>query len=160
MPRSYSPLADVMAQVIPSDAKDRIYGIGLVQRRWRNAVGVELARRSEPDSLNDGVLTVRVTDPAWGRMLMKLGQRIVPRLNHALGVRLVRRINFKTVSRLEQAPMASLPSDSGPRSSGAVLPESVAKVVDSIQDSEIREIVGRTAARYFAARKNAERRRT
>lgn len=147
-----------MARVIPGDAKDRIYGIGLVQRRWKYAVGAELARRSEPDSLSEGVLTVRVTDPAWGRMLMKLGKRIVPRLNQALGIRLVRRINFKTVRRLEQAPVS--PGPSSPRSVGIVLPVSVAKAADAIEDSELRALVGRTAARYLAFRKNTERRRT
>lgn len=158
VPRSYSLLADVMKRVLPSETRDRIYGIELVQKRWKDAVGADLARRSEPDSLNDGVLTLRVADAAWGRMLMKLGKTIVPRLNRELGVWLVRRINFKTVTRLEQADALPPPALSGARD--VVLPEAISKAAEAIHDAELRAIVGRTAARYLAVRRDEEKRRT
>src|SRR3972149_7964031 len=89
-------LAELLERALPPAARRRIYSVALVEKRWASVVGPEIARRSEPETLEDGVLTVRVTDPAWGKMILKLQGRIVPALNRAVGKGLVRRINFPT----------------------------------------------------------------
>lgn len=117
-------------------------------------VGEELARRSEPELLTGGVLTVRVTDPAWGRMILKLSGRIVPALNRAVGMNLVRRINFQTRSEFKKERPAA------PARPKAVLeppPESVSRAAASISDPELRAIVERSAASYLRARERRER---
>ena len=45
--------------------------------KWVDVVGTELPLRSEPSSLGVGVLTVRVSDAAWGRMILKLQRDIL-----------------------------------------------------------------------------------
>lgn len=129
----------------------------LIARRWRDAVGTELARRSEPEALKDGVLTVRVTDAVWGKSIYKLQHEIVPAVNAVLGGRLVRRINFTKKSRLQrpaptETPEASLRDNAEP-------PPSVVRAAANIEDDELRSMVLASAARYLAAKDRRKRKR-
>ena len=133
-----------------------MYSLPLVEKRWAEVVGQEIARRSEPEALENGVLTVRVTDPAWGKMISRLQARIVPALNRAVGKGLVRRINFIRRERLlkpvaEEAPRAEASVAPGPP------PESVMRASDGISDEELRETVRKSAALYLRAREERQR---
>ena len=99
--RSVVLLSEVLRRALPDRARARIYSIELLQRQWERSVGHDLARRSEPEALQDGVLTVRVVDPAWGRMILKFQHRIVSSVNRAAGERLVRRVQFVRRERLQ-----------------------------------------------------------
>src|SRR3990172_4466672 len=88
-------LAELLERALPPAARGRVYSVALVEKRWASVVGPEIARRSEPETLENGVLTVRVMDPAWGKMILKLQGRIVPALNRALG----KETSFKTPLR-------------------------------------------------------------
>lgn len=141
-------LADALKQALPEELSQRIYSIGLVQKRWEEAVGRELALRSEPESLTDGVLTVRVIDPAWGKMIARLGKKIVPAINRACGSHLVRRINFMKRSQLTLLPA---PKAAGRSAVVATPPPAVTTAADRIEDEELRALVTRTAAHYLRA---------
>ncbi len=145
-------LKELLKQVLPAGARERVYSVELVHRRWADAVGHELARRSEPEALSEGVLTVRVTDPVWGKMIYKLQDRIIPALNRAMGSTLVRRINFTRRSRLERAPTEAAPK--ARERDNAVLPESLVAAASGIEDSELRELVLRSAGHYLGAQRS------
>ena len=120
-----------------------------------DVVGRELARRSEPEALSQGVLTVRVTDVVWGQMIYRLQNRIVPKLNRAIGTTLVRRINFTKRSRLHGLPRTEV-EEVGERAP-LVPPAELTAPASGIEDSDLRELVLQSAARYLKAK---ERRRT
>lgn len=147
-------IADVLERVLPPEAKKRIYSVELVRTRWRDVVGDELARRSEPEALSEGVLTVRVLDAAWGRMVYRLQEEIVPALNRALGMDLVRRINFTKRSALRH-PMPTAAARAPAREPEP--PESVVEAARDIEDPELRALVVRSAGRYLDARKARKR---
>lgn len=153
--RNQTSVADVLRKALGPELSKRIYSIDLIGRRWVSVVGEEIARRSEPEALAGGVLTVRVTDPVWGRTILKLQGRIVSRLNRDLGQNLVRRINFTRRERL-----ANEGGDKGevrrpePK---AVAPDSVVRAAEAILDPETRAMVTKTAARYLQVQR--ERRR-
>lgn len=151
------PIKDLLKQVLPAGARERVYSVELVHRRWAEAVGHELALRSEPEALCEGVLTVRVTDPVWGKMIYKLQDRIIPALNRAMGSSLVRRINFTRKSRLERAPKEA--SGKARERDDAVVPESLVEAASGIEDAELRGLVLRSAANYLAARTHGSRHR-
>lgn len=119
-------------------------------------MGEELARRSEPEALVEGVLTVRVTDPLWGKTITRLSSRIIPELNRAVGTKLVKRINFTRRERLESARTDTppLPREREP----ATPPEDVVRAAESIQDPEIRALVTESAARYLQVQQGRKRR--
>ncbi len=143
-------LSALLERALPPEARRRIYSVALVEKRWASVVGEEIARRSEPEALEGGVLTVRVTDPAWGKMILTLQGKIIPALNRAVGVGLVRRINFIKRDKLQQ------PASNAPKSERAAplgpAPESVLRASEGISDEELREAVRKSAALYLRAR--------
>ena len=148
-------LAELLERALPPSARRRIYSVALVEKRWASVVGPEIARRSEPEALEGGVLTVRVTDPAWGKMILKLQDRIVPALNRAVGKGLVRRINFTKRDKLQNpAPISPAPAifvALGPP------PESVMRASERIPDEELRAAVRKSASLYLRAREDRTR---
>ena len=149
-------LKDVLRRALPKVAKERIYSVGLVTRRWVDVVGLELARRSEPEALSEGVLTVRVTDVVWGKMIYDLQDRIVSKINRAVGMNLVRRINFTKRSRLHGVPGTEVQNleERAP----LVPPAELNVPASGIEDPELRELVLQSAARYLRAKE--QRRKT
>jgi hypothetical protein len=148
-------LAELLERALPPEARRRIFSIALVEKRWASVVGPLIARRSEPETLEGGVLTVRVTDPAWGKMILKLQGRIVPALNHAVGKGLVRRINFTTREKLQN------PAPSAPAKEIAVAlgppPESVMRASEGISDEKLRAAVRKSASLYLRSREDRRR---
>ena len=138
----------MLEQALPRELSQRIYSIGLIQKRWEEAVGRELALRSEPESLTDGVLTVRVTDLNWGKTITRLGRTIVPAINRACCTNLVRRINFL---KREHFLLSPAPKRIKRIDSPAVPPTSVTRAAERIEDDELRALVTRTAAHYLRA---------
>ena len=63
-----------------------------VQRAWPEAAGEAFAAASEPVSERDGVVVVACTSSVWAQELDLLSERVVARLNEALGRPAVRRI--------------------------------------------------------------------
>ncbi len=144
----------MLRRVLPPGARKRVYSVDLVAKYWTDVVGFELARRAEPEALSQGVLTVRVTDATWGKMIHRLQDRIAPELNRAIGMKLVHRINFTKRSRLERPPPVEEKkmSDVEPEA-----PPGIVEASKAIADPELRTLVVRSAARYSRARE--ERRR-
>jgi hypothetical protein len=155
MRRDRAVLAEILERALPPGARQRIYSVDLIAKRWASVVGEEIARRSEPESLEGGVLTVRVTDPAWGKTILKLQGRIVPSLNRAVGIPLVRRINFVRREKL-QNPASEVHA---PEESAALgpPPESVLQASEGISDEELRAAVRKSASLYLRAREDRKR---
>ncbi len=155
MRREHASLKDVLRHALPKVAKERVYSVELVSRRWVEVVGLELARRSEPEALSEGVLTVRVIDVVWGKMIYSLQNRIVPKLNRALGTTLVRRINFTKRSRLHGLPETAV-EEVGERAR-LVPPAELNALASGIEDPNLRELVLQSAARYLKAKQQRRR---
>ena len=134
-----------------------MYSVELIYQRWAEVVGHELARRSEPEALSQGVLTVRVTDPVWGKMIYKLQDRIIPTLNRAVGSSLVRRINFTKRSRLERPPPENERQERPPEA--VEPPPLVVEAAAAIEEPELRELVLRSAAHYLNAQQKEKLKR-
>ena len=148
-------LAELLERALPPEARRRIYSVALVEKRWASVVGDEIARRSEPEALADGVLTLRVIDPAWGKMILSLQAKIIPALNRAVGKGLVRRLNFVKRDQLQRAaspePARETAAATGPP------PESVMRASEAIPDEELRAAVRRSASLYLRAREDRRR---
>jgi predicted nucleic acid-binding Zn ribbon protein len=56
-----------------------------VQRCWPEAAGEAFARQAEPIAERDGVVTVACGSGVWAQELDLLSERVVERLNEALG---------------------------------------------------------------------------
>jgi predicted nucleic acid-binding Zn ribbon protein len=63
-----------------------------VQRAWPEAAGTAVAGNSEPVSERDGVVTVACVSAVWAQELDLLSERVIKRLNEALGRPAVRKL--------------------------------------------------------------------
>jgi predicted nucleic acid-binding Zn ribbon protein len=59
--------------------------LAAVQRAWPRAAGEAFAAQSSPVSERDGVVTVACSSSVWAQELDLLSERVVERLNEALG---------------------------------------------------------------------------
>lgn len=60
--------------------------LGGLSSRWSEVVGERLAAHVEPVSIRDGVLLVRVDDPAWAPQVRFLEAEVLSRVRDVLGV--------------------------------------------------------------------------
>ncbi len=89
-------------------------------------------------------------------MIYRLQDRIVPKLNKAIGMTLVRRINFTKRSHLQGLPEVEV-KDVAERTP-LVPPGGLNASASGIEDPDLRELVLQSAARYLKAKE--QRRRT
>jgi predicted nucleic acid-binding Zn ribbon protein len=61
---------------------------------WDQAVGKEIAERTEPYKIAQGILFVKVTDPVWRNELQFFKNDIIEKLNHKIGKKIVKDIKF------------------------------------------------------------------
>ncbi len=66
----------------------------LLQQAWKVAAGEALARHAEPQAFENGVLVVRVEEPAWRHSVEEMESKILSRLQDAMGKRLVRGLRW------------------------------------------------------------------
>jgi len=153
--RKQAEIREILRHAIPADLRERIYSVELIHKCWARAVGYELALRSEPEALSGGVLTVRVTDVRWGKMIYKLQDRIIPQLNRELGGRLIRRLNFTKRSQLVRPGPDAEPI----KKEREVLapPETLSAAAQGIQEPELKELVLQAASHYLKAQENRRR---
>ena len=73
----------------PADA------LGSLFERWDELVGEPLAEHGKPAALDDGVLVVRVTEPAWATEWRYRQGEVLRRLDEVLGAGVVARIDVR-----------------------------------------------------------------
>jgi predicted nucleic acid-binding Zn ribbon protein len=63
--------------------------------RWRDIVGLEIARQAQPESLKEGVLVVRVQNSVWLSHLRFLAEELREKLNREIPSAPIRAIRFR-----------------------------------------------------------------
>jgi predicted nucleic acid-binding Zn ribbon protein len=63
--------------------------------RWRDIVGLQIARQAQPESLKDGVLVVRVQNSVWLSHLRFLAEELRAKLNREIPSAPIREIRFR-----------------------------------------------------------------
>jgi len=115
----------------------------LVWDVWSAAVGPELARRSRPQSLRAGRLTVAVANASWMQQLSFLRESIRDAVNRALGEPLVREVRLRMAETEAPRPVHR-PAAPPPWLDQPVDEQARARVeaeVAAIRDPELREVV-------------------
>lgn len=119
----------------------------LTRQQWASAVGVTVADRTLPTSLERGVLVVRAATSAWAQELSLLQEVIRGRLA-AMGV-VVQELRFRvgSVEPLPRPPDRALvrrvPAT-------AELPGPLRRAIDRVTDEELRKTLARAARASLA----------
>ena len=61
---------------------------------WEQIVGEKIAKNAKADSVEYGVLMVKVETPTWRQELIFKKQEILEKINHQLGQNTIREIRF------------------------------------------------------------------
>jgi predicted nucleic acid-binding Zn ribbon protein len=90
-PRPLSAALDALgARLSPASTLAR------VQEVWEGVVGPAVATAARPIAERDGVLTVRCMEAVWAQELDLMAGELLPRLNAALGVEVIRSLRCRT----------------------------------------------------------------
>jgi hypothetical protein len=122
-------------------------GLALLKSVWGQAVGPEVAQRTEVLALEGRTLRVRVPDSHWRKVLHRMQREILTRMRRLAGDMAPARLGFQEGAVSASLPAAPVAAPTAPRAS---LPDSVAAEAAAIDDVEIRERFEQSAARYLA----------
>jgi hypothetical protein len=85
-------MRDLVAKAVSSLGLGELATAGRLFRSWEEIVGPEVAARSQPLSLRDGVLRIQTDSPAWAAEVRYLAPELLRRTNAALGRELAREL--------------------------------------------------------------------
>lgn len=139
-------VGDLLTTALP-DLSDRLF-VERLRRAWRDAVGADAARRTRPQSLTNGCLTVTVDNSAWLHELTlratELTARLAARHGEVQSIRLV-------LGSVAADPGAPSERPRRPRTLAAHEVEEIDATVAVIDDPALRASARRllTRARQF-----------
>ncbi|HUS60638.1 MAG TPA: DUF721 domain-containing protein [Acidimicrobiales bacterium] len=90
-----TPIAAALERVARRLGAPGLAELTRVRRAWPGAVGADIAAHTSPTGLVDGVLTVRVDDPAWATQLRFLAADLAVRIDAVVGPGTVSRIEVR-----------------------------------------------------------------
>jgi predicted nucleic acid-binding Zn ribbon protein len=61
---------------------------------WNEIVGEKVAKNTEPESVEHGVIIVKVSSPTWRQELYFQKEEIIKKLNNSIGKKAIRDIRF------------------------------------------------------------------
>lgn len=112
--------------------------------RWQEIVGDKIARQSQPESLRDGVLEVRVANSAWLHHLRFLERDLRQKLNKELPTLEIKELRFRQGSLEQVQPVESstspeqLPAPQNHEEQATILDPQQLKLLQSVNDPELR----------------------
>jgi len=61
---------------------------------WKEIVGTTIAKNTEPDRVEHGVMVVKVSSPTWRQELYFQKKEIIQKINKTIGKNVIRDIRF------------------------------------------------------------------
>jgi hypothetical protein len=131
----------------------RIFGatpqgsLALLRSVWAQAVGAEVAQRTEVLALEGRALRVRVPDARWRKVLHRMQRDILVRMQEQVGDMAPTRLGF------QEGPVSAPAASPAPASrvvTPVALPEGLAAMAAAIPDAEIRSRFEASAALYLS----------
>jgi len=126
----------------------------MVMSLWEQVVGPMVAKKSWPEKMAEGVLTVGVSSHPWASELDLLKPQILTRYRQLLGRSAIKDVEFRVGRRKARPDEEGLPvSTLHPRREDQLLPQPVpGHVLDGVTNPEVREMLGPVFARLRAER--------
>ena len=130
--------------------RDPAASLALLRAAWPDAVGREIARRTEILAIRGRTLLVRVPDAGWQRVLHRMERDIVGRLRQLAGELAPVGLGFSLgpLVDTEEVPPAAARREPRPA------PAEVEAAAGAIDDPELRERFVRAAALYLQGKRN------
>jgi Dna[CI] antecedent DciA-like protein len=142
-----------MTRAAARDVAEQLFGatperrLVLLRAAWPQAVGPELARRTEVIALEGNALRVRVPDAGWRKGLVRMKHEILGRLRAIAGGLAPSALGF-VEARPAAVPAPAEPSPPAVRVPAPPTPDLLAQAA-RIEDPELRDRFLASAARYL-----------
>ncbi|HXW76611.1 MAG TPA: DUF721 domain-containing protein, partial [Candidatus Eremiobacteraceae bacterium] len=108
-------LADLLERWQPAQGSDRLDPASAIATSWADAVGAEIARRTRPGKVRDGVLTVYTAGSTWSHQLTFFAPTMLAALVHGCPDCGVRRLRFVVATGRTKALLDGLAGASAER---------------------------------------------
>ncbi len=135
-------IKDILGGLLRRRKLDKTLSVYRVFNVWNEAVGVRIARHSQPKGYKNGTLLIAVDSSTWMQQLTFLTDDIRRKVNQALGAPLVEKIRFQ-IGELDASSGAIVRKPSPPAWSDAKLDdhsnEVINQVLAPVQDEELKE---------------------
>jgi hypothetical protein len=112
--------------------------------RWREMVGDKIASQSQPESLHNGVLQVRVANPAWLHHLRFLEEDLRRKVNKKMPSLDIKELRFRQGPLDQAEPMKSticpeeIPTPQNDQEEPTPLDRKQMRLLQSVTDPELR----------------------
>ncbi len=108
-------VADTLAALVRDRGWTEDVSVGGVVGRWRDVVGDQVADHCEPETFEDGVLTVRTDSTSWATNLKLLVPQLLRRLADDVGEDVVREVQVLGPGRTGVQAGSAVGAGRGPR---------------------------------------------
>jgi predicted nucleic acid-binding Zn ribbon protein len=88
------PLSQLIQQFLQSIGINGRIEENLAIVYWDQTVGKEISEKTEPFRISEGILSVKVSDPAWRNELYFFKNEIIQKLNNKIGKSIIKDIKF------------------------------------------------------------------
>ena len=123
----------------------------MLKSLWRDIVGEKLSHISQPTTLEDGCLTIELSDADWLRILQEMKHLIREKINDYLQKDYITSLRFQLNPHFRPSrPKGKKPAL--PPEPEELSPE-MKEIVEKIPDQELRAIFSQTVRRYLALSK-------
>lgn len=113
---------------------------------WKTAVGPAVTARTRVIRFERGTLAIRVSHSAWFQQLTRLKPELLAALNQAVGQPIVKEIEFYLT---EKEPLLPTKEATLRKESPTLEFDGAFLKLDQLRDPKLRELLLRTARKYF-----------
>lgn len=155
MSKGFSPtsISPILKGIIKDFGLEKGIAGALLQIRWREIVGPQIASHTYPAEIRFDTLHLTVDSAVWMHQLSFLKQEIIEKCNRILGKASIRKIQLRT----GPLPPPLDPPLEAPALKGKCTVEEegfIEQQVSSIPDAALKEVVRRALRRHLLKRQN------
>lgn len=154
MSKGFKPLGATIEALYKGLGLRDEFILGVLKRRWPELVGEDLVRNSEPQSINDNELVIKVSSPAWAEEMKCYLDEILKRLRPYN----IERVRFR-IGRINPGILSVAPEDPEKLCSerNEKVKEFVRASVSCIKDEILRTSVERAMMRSLSSLQKVEK---
>ena len=142
---------DILEKALISTGHPNLVTFARIDRVWPEIVGEQLSKVSRPGDLSKRELTIWVKEPVWVDSLMYMKRKLIENINKRLSENMVGSIRvIRKKWEAEEPNIAEPLQPKAPLTKEAI--KEVEKVVESIEDPELRSTLKRIMLKSLVAK--------
>ncbi len=88
-------IGDILGKLVKDLNMDKKMKVFKIFNHWEDIVGQQIAEKSKPEKLKDGILFVSVASSTWANELNLMSQQLILKVNSFTGLKVIKDIRFK-----------------------------------------------------------------